>query len=88
MEPISIIIPTYNGLELLRKYLPTVVEAFKNYGAGEIVVVDDGSSDGTPEIIAEEFPQATLLKNAENLGFAHSINRGVKEAKYDVVVLL
>lgn len=80
---ISIIIPNYNGEELLKKNLPKVLAASGN---AQIIVVDDCSSDNSIEIL-KEFP-VSVICNEKNLGFSSTINRGVKEAQGDIVVLL
>src|SRR5438105_4534823 len=46
----------------------------------EIVVIDNGSSDGSPDMLRQEFPQITLLPQATNLGFAAGCNVGVRYA--------
>lgn len=92
---ISIIIPTYNGKGLLEKYLETVIGALtfweaheKGQGKGEIIIVDDASTDGTSEWLQQQFPKIRILRNETNLRFAESCNRGVQAAKGDIVVLL
>src|ERR1700689_3335612 len=49
LDPPSAGIPNWNGKDLLEKYLPSVVEAFSTSPANEIIVVDDGSTDGSVE---------------------------------------
>lgn len=80
---VSIIIPNYNGQELLKKNLPKVIAASIN---AEIIVVDDYSSDNSLEIL-KEFP-VTVIRNEKNLGFSKTVNRGVKESSGEIVVLL
>lgn len=83
--PVSIIIPTYNGLELLKKNLPKVIRAV---GEAEIIVVDDASSDGTKIDLGKLFPQIKLITLKRNSRFAAAVNRGVKESSGQIVVLL
>lgn len=92
---ISIIIPTYNGKGLLEKYLGTVIDALtfwetheKGRGKGEFIIVDDASTDGTPQWLRENYPHIQVIRNTHNLRFAESCNRGVQAAKGDIVVLL
>lgn len=87
----SIVIPNYNGEELLRKNLPRVFEAagyYRNKGWGdvEVIVVDDCSKDQSIEVL-KNF-NVTLVKNSKNLGFSSTVNRGVEESKGEIVVLL
>lgn len=92
---ISIVIPTYNGKDLLEEYLEAVVDAMKFWevhekgqGKGEIIVVDDASTDGTFEWLHEHYSQVRVIRNPKNLRFAESCNSGVQAAKGEVVVLL
>ncbi|QQG41089.1 MAG: glycosyltransferase family 2 protein [Candidatus Levyibacteriota bacterium] len=80
---VSIIIPNYNGAELLKKNLPKVMTASGN---AEIIVVDDCSTDNSIEIL-EDFP-VSVIRNEKNLGFSPTVNKGVKEASGEIVVLL
>lgn len=86
---ISIVLPNYNGEESLRKNLPAVLET----GADEVIVVDDASTDGSvPELRSQNSKLKTtkikVIENEKNLGFSSTVNRGVKEAKGEIVVLL
>ncbi|NMO95230.1 glycosyltransferase family 2 protein [Paenibacillus lemnae] len=80
----SIIIPTYNALGLLR----TCVEHIRAYTEVpyEIIVVDNGSNDGTPEYCVQE--GLLLISLPENLGFPSACNRGMKAAAGDCLLLL
>lgn len=86
----SIVIPNWNGEKLLKKNLPTVLKT----GADEVIVVDDGSTDGSKRYINELTKlrinelKIRAVFNKKNLGFATSVNRGVKAARGDIVVLL
>ncbi len=85
----SIIILNWNGKDLLAQGLPSVLEAVRVDGrAHEILVVDNGSTDGSVEYVRKEFPQARLLALPENAGFAAGNNAGVQAARHDIVVLL
>lgn len=84
---VSIIIPNYNGAQLLEKNLPSVFDALNNFkGKVKVVVVDDGSTDNSLEVL-EKF-DVKVITNKRNLGFSSTINRGVKEAEGDIVILL
>jgi GT2 family glycosyltransferase len=95
---ISIIIPNYNGVELLKKNLPAVFSAAAYYHEHsgdrvEVIVSDDGSTDESVAFLKEEVgkDQKILLRLVEshkNLGFAPAVNRGVKEAAGEILVLL
>ncbi len=84
----SVVIPNWNGRELLEKFLPSVVAALRGNAENEIVVVDNGSSDGSAEFVRTAFPRVKLLALPTNLGFGGGSNAGFRAAKNDVVVLL
>jgi GT2 family glycosyltransferase len=84
----SIVIPNWNGRDLLEKYLPSVLAAVADNPAHEVIVVDNGSTDGSAEFVATQFPQVRLLALKENLGFGGGSNAGFRAAKNDIVVLL
>lgn len=87
----SIVIPNWQGRELLKKNLPRVLEI----GADEVIVVENGSTDGSAEYIKNQISKLKstnqklkIIENKENLGFAKGVNQGVNEAVGDVVILL
>jgi len=86
---ISLVIPNWNGVEYLKKCLPSIfiMDGFKNQ-ENEVLVVDDASSDGSAEYIEKNFPQVRLLRNNKNRKFGYTCNRGVKEAKNELIVLI
>lgn len=84
----SVVIPNWNGRELLEKYLPSIVTALAGHSENEIVVVDNGSTDGSVELVRARFPQVNLVALPKNLGFGGGSNAGFRAAKNDVVVLL
>ena len=84
----SVVIPNWNGKDLLEKYLPSVVEALAGNPDNEIVVVDNGSTDGSADFVRAAFPQVTLLALPRNLGFGGGSNAGIRAARNDIVVLL
>ena len=85
---INIVIPNYNGTKLLEKNLPKVFEAASFYKKGkvEIIIVDDASTDNSLDVIKDK--NVVILKNEKNLGFSSTINKGVENAKGEIVVLL
>jgi O-antigen biosynthesis protein len=81
----SAVIPNWNGRDLLDKYLPSVVDAMAGH---EVVVVDNGSTDGSADFVRAHFPTVKLLALPENLGFGGGSNAGFRAATGDIVVLL
>jgi GT2 family glycosyltransferase/glycosyltransferase involved in cell wall biosynthesis len=84
----SVVIPSWNGRDLLARNLPSVVAALEGHPDNEIIVVDNGSTDGTAEFLRSEFPRVRVIQPGRNLGFAGGANAGVREARNDIVVLL
>ena len=84
----SVVIPNWNGKDLLAKYLPSIVTALAGNPANEIVVVDNGSTDGSADFVRSAFPQVKLLALATNLGFGAGSNAGFRAASNHIVVLL
>lgn len=82
---ISIVIPNYNGRQLLAKHLPEVVA--ESQGA-EIIVSDDASTDDSVSFLHQNFPLIKLVVKPKNRGFSAAINAGVKAASGDIIVLL
>ena len=84
---ITIIIPTFNGLPLLKKHLPQVIKCSGN--GTKIIVVDNGSSDGTEDYLISKYPKTVqCLRNERNLFFPIAVNQGFKAASTDLVVLI
>ncbi len=86
----SIIIPNFNGEALLAKNLPYVIKALDNKenNISEIIVVDDGSWDGSIKLLKENFPQVKVIKHKINRGFSAAVNTGVRGSSGDLLVLL
>jgi len=82
---LSLVIINYNTREDLRKCLTTLEEKL---GARETIVVDNGSSDGSREMVAEEFPWARLVDNPGNPGYASACNKGLAAASHPYVLIL
>lgn len=82
---VSIVIPNWNGVKKLKQNLPSVV---KTRGVLEIVVVDDGSTDGSVEFIKKEYPNIKLIEKKENSGFSSTVNLGVKNSEGAFIFLL
>jgi GT2 family glycosyltransferase len=85
---VSVVIPNWNGRDLLEKYLPSVIAALEGDPGNEILVVDNGSTDGSAEYIGRAFPRVRVLALERNLGFGGGSNAGIRAAKNDIVVLL
>ncbi|MCC6590970.1 MAG: glycosyltransferase [Bryobacterales bacterium] len=84
----SVVIPNWNGRDLLEKYLPSVELALAGNPNNEVIVVDNGSTDGSAGYVRQHHPNVRLLALPKNLGFGGGSNAGFAEAKNDIVVLL
>lgn len=87
MNKLSIIIITWNDIKNLLRCLDSI---YKNQPAGsfEVIVVDNGSLDGTAFLIEEKYPNIKLIKNEKNLGVAEARNHGLNNATGEYVLFL
>lgn len=83
---ISIIILSYNTKDLLKQTLDSLNHT--HFHDREYFVVDNASTDGSPQMVAKDYPWVTLIANKENKGFAAANNQAIKIAKGKYLVLL
>lgn len=89
MLDLSIVVVNWNVRELLKQCLRSVLAAKRPSGlATEVIVIDNASSDGSVEMVRDEFPQVRLIANNENLGFTGGNNQGIVESQGRDVLLL
>lgn len=84
---LSIIIVSYNTKDLLKECLDSIYKTSKGFSF-EIIVSDNASKDGSPEMVKEKFKDVILISNNENLGFSKANNLGVKKSKGRYVLFL
>lgn len=84
---VSVIIVNYNTKSLLQNCLASVFEQTKDIEF-EVIVSDNGSTDGSIQMIKADFPQVILLENSKNLGFGAANNRGTEAAKGKYILFL
>ena len=82
---VSLIIPNYNGRQLLAENLPQVMAAARG---AEVIVVDDASTDDSVAWLKQRYPLVRLVSLKQNRRFARACNAGVKAARGEIVVLL
>jgi hypothetical protein len=87
MTPITVSIVSFNTCELLRACL-TSLEARRDEAAIEIFVVDNGSRDGSPQMVKNEFPAVKLLEVGRNLGYGRANNLALERASGDFFWIL
>lgn len=89
MPKVSVIVPVYNSEQELRDCLDSLVEQTEK--DIEIIVIDDGSTDNSPEIEAEyqkKYPNVKVYRNERNLGQSETRNRGIELAEGDYIAFL
>lgn len=82
---VSIVIPNWNGVYLMKKHLNNVIAAAPS---AEVIVADDMSTDGSIEYLKTNFPKVKVVKRKKREGFAANVDSGVNRAHGDIVVLL
>lgn len=84
---VSVVVVTFNGRDMTLAGLDTIAAAAGGL-AHELVVVDNGSDDGTPQAVRARFPLARVVENGANRGYGPAANQGLREAAGRAVVLL
>ena len=84
----SVIILNWNGAQMLRTYLPSVVKANGEGLKANVIVADNGSTDESLQVLREEFPNVKTIVLDKNYGFAEGYNRAIDQIESDYVVLL
>jgi GT2 family glycosyltransferase len=84
---LSIVVVTWNAKKYVWECLSSLLK-LKELCSSEIIVIDNDSSDGTPELVRDSFPLVKLVRNDSNLGFAKATNIGIKEASGKYVCLI
>lgn len=86
---VAVVILNWNGEHFLRDYLPSVVE-HTNSEIADVIVADNGSTDGSVELLQRDFPGVEVIEFSENHGFAEGYNRALecisKRYKYSVLL--
>jgi len=86
MKKLTVVIPHYNGIDILRSCLNTL---YKNtYENFTTLIIDNGSIDGSQDMVRKEFPQVLLIENEKNRGYAGGCNQGIEQAATTYILLL
>ena len=82
---IDVVIPTFNGWSLTERCLDHLAVQTVTH---TVIVVDNGSTDGTPDLVRAKVPAARVIELGANLGFPVACNRGAAAGSAEVIVLL
>lgn len=85
MTKTTVVIPNYNGIKYIENCLYSLEQGTV---IPKIIVVDNGSGDGSLLVVKEKFPQVQIIEFAENTGFCRAVNTGIKAARTEYVLLL
>lgn len=87
MTQVTIVIPNYNGIKFLKDCMESL-HAQQEAPEFEVLVVDNGSTDGSCEYLEAQFPKVRLVKLDHNTGFCHAVNVGIRESNAPYILLL
>lgn len=79
----TIVIPNYNGIQYIENCLRSLADE-----PAQVILVDNGSTDGSRELVQEKFPQVRLICLDRNYGFCKAVNTGIDASKTAYVILL
>ena len=85
MKKIAVVILNWNGIKLLKKFIPNTVNYSKE---ANIYVIDNFSSDGSVEFLKTNHPNINVIELDKNYGFADGYNRGLKNVNEEIYCLL
>lgn len=88
MPKATVIIPNYNGIKFIKECLESLLAQDIPPSEYHILVVDNGSTDGSRQLIEERFSQVSLIALPSNTGFCHAVNTGIEAAGTPYVILL
>lgn len=86
MSDVTIVIPNYNGIAFLKTCLDSVLA--QTGVQMDVIIIDNGSVDGSQEFISSNYPQCELVCLDQNYGFCRAVNEGINRAKSPYVILL
>ena len=88
MEKVTVVIPNYNGIRFLQGCLEAVLNQEPDTPTYRVMVIDNGSKDGSLELLEKQFPQVEVMPLSKNTGFCHAVNMGIRKAGSPYVILL
>ena len=85
MKKVTVVVPNWNGIEYLRKCLNSLRGQTCEF---DLIVVDNGSTDGSVQMVQTEYPEVFVIGFPDNTGFCHACNAGMQKAETPYVILL
>ncbi|MHB9036646.1 MAG: glycosyltransferase family 2 protein [Armatimonadota bacterium] len=82
---VAVVIPSYNGVDLLQHYLPYLLSCVP---AASVTVIDDASTDDSVAYLRQEFPDIRAIQRSANGGFSRAVNDGIRATNGEFLVLL
>lgn len=87
-KKVTIVIPNYNGIKYIRGCMDSLRKERMTGYDFDVLVVDNASKDGSPEVLKQEYPEVQMISKDSNTGFCHAVNVGIKAANTPYVILL
>ncbi|MCK4644221.1 glycosyltransferase family 2 protein [bacterium] len=87
MDMLSFLIVTYNSISTIDRCISSIYDHLGHLSL-EVIVVDNGSSDGTAEYVKEHFPKVIIPDNTENTGFARGVNKAFRNSGGEILIIL
>jgi len=88
MSTTSIVILNWNGKAFLEAFLSPLLDSIASFEGAEVVVADNGSTDGSVDFLQEHYPQLRLIRFGENSGYTGGYNRALQQIDADYYILL
>lgn len=88
MGKATVVIPNYNGMKFIKECLESLLAQDIPLSEYCVIVVDNGSTDGSRQLVEDAFPGVSLISLPSNTGFCHAVNAGIEAAKTPYVILL
>ena len=85
-EKVTVVMPNYNGIKYVDKCLDSLKK--QTYKEFKVIIIDNASTDGSLELIEENYEEFQLVKNSINTGFCKAVNQGIEIADTEYVLLL
>lgn len=88
MKKVTVVIPNYNGIKFIKECLEALENQDMDAREYDVIVVDNGSEDGSCQLVEELFPGIRVIPLKTNTGFCHAVNVGIQATEAPYVILL